>query len=651
MIPELGQYALILALGLALIQIIFIVHGLIKQDIPFLASVRVMSLGQFLLVGISFAALTYALIFNDFSVAYVAENSNRQLPVIYRFCALWGAHEGSMLLWVFILCIWGLAAAFLTRHITDTFRAQVLLIICLIAVGFYIFILLTSNPFVRILPMFPENGRDLNPILQDPGLVIHPPTLYMGYVGFAITFAFALAGLISGEVNREWAKKMMPWAIAAWCFLTLGIVLGSAWAYRELGWGGWWFWDPVENASFLPWLAGTALIHSLIVSEKRALFFTWTIFLAICTFSLSLLGTFLVRSGVLVSVHSFASDPKRGIYMLIFLMLVIGGALSLFAWRGLQDRHQSKAPIYFSAYSRETMLLANNVLLFVAMLTVLLGTLYPLFIDSLHLQKISVGAPYFNLVFIPMMIPLVLLTAIAPTTHWQQTIDAELTKRCLIILFISLLAALCLPTIIGMDFKIKVSLGLLMVFWLIGHLIWHGLLENLISKKTFLSWKRRNWAMLLAHTGLAVTALGIILSTAYSQEQDLRMQPGSHATLGPYQFEFITTTALPLVANYYGTQAQINVYYRHHLIKTLYPEQRIFPISQMETSKAAIDAGIFRDLYVALGSKLPDDPAWSVRIYYKPFIRWIWAGGIMMVLGGIIAWFNRLKMNPLFQRT
>lgn len=664
MIPEFGHYALFLASGLAIAQVVFLLRGAAVNNVAYMQLGSYTAWGQFLLVGMAMATLAYAFLTHDFSVAYVAQNSNSHLPAIYRFCAVWGAHEGSLLLWLFILTGWMVAirlfsapllyatspqSALLgipstgsdparvsndsTRWSIAPMRARILAVLAMIAIGFYLFLLTTSSPFTRLLPNVPADGADLNPILQDFGLAVHPPMLYMGYVGFSVPFAFAMAALLSGRLDPHWARWARPWALVAWCFLTLGIVLGSAWAYRELGWGGWWFWDPVENASFLPWLSGTALIHSLVVTEKRQLFKAWTVLLAVCTFSLSLLGTFLVRSGVLVSVHSFAADPERGLFMLGFLLVVVGGSLALYAWRG----HALVMEGEFTLSSREALLLTNNILLFVAMITVLLGTLYPLIMDALHWGKISVGPPYFNLMFMPLMFPVFVLMAIAPLFQWRNTKVKHLRGKILIYLSIVLILAIVVPLVLGIKVTLLLFCGLALALWVILFTLHHG-----FTWKKWLKFRRlavSQWAMILAHLGVGITALGIICSVANSQQRDVSMHLGDRVKLGPYEFQFQSTANFQ-GPNYEGLKAEIVIYRAGKRLRVLWPEQRFFSVANTATAKAAIDAGIFRDLYIALGSSLPDG-AWSFRIYYKPFIRWIWAGGIVMVLGGALAAADR----------
>ena len=619
-IPELGKFALILALMVSLVQIVFPLWGAHKQIEPYMRLSRLGALIQALLVSISFFCLAYAFISNDFSVRYVAENSNTALPLIYRFCAIWGAHEGSLLLWVYILTLWMAAVSIFSMHLPLSLVARILAVLALVAAGFYVFILLTSDPFSRFLPEIPLNGRDLNPLLQDPGLVIHPPMLYMGYVGFSVAFAFVIAALLEGKLDATWARWARPWTLIAWCFLTYGIVAGSWWAYRELGWGGWWFWDPVENASFLPWLAGTALIHSLIVTEKRNAFKAWTAFLAICCFSLSLLGTFLVRSGILISVHSFASDPHRGEFLLAFLMLVIGGSLALYGWRAKNIKHELHD---FDYFSREAFLLSNNIILFVAMLTVLLGTIYPLIIDELGLAKLSVGYPYFNAVFIPLMIPLFFLMGIAPWMHWKKT--RVNLKRPLCTMFILVCVLACaLPWLARVKMSVMVVLMLALALWVSLNALIQLVKNSRLSQ----------WAMVIAHVGVAVTIIGISLSTAYSEQRNLSMEVGDQVAVGPYKFQLMNLANMT-GPNYHGVVASIQVEEQGRLVSLLHPEQRIYEVSKSVKAKTDIRAGLFSDLYVALGTPL-DKNAWSVRIYYKPFVRWIWGGGILMMLGGII---------------
>lgn len=625
MIPEFGQFALILALGLAFVQATVPLYGAWRGHVQSMRLARFTALGQFAFVGFAFSALAYAFLTNDFSVTYVANNSNTNLPAMYRFCAIWSAHEGSILLWIFILTIWTAAVAVFSRSLPLDMIARVLAVLGMICIGFYVFLLTSSDPFSRMLPNMPLNGADINPILQDPGLAIHPPMLYMGYVGFSVAFAFAIAALMSGKLDSVWARWSKPWTLIAWSFLTFGIVLGSWWAYRELGWGGWWFWDPVENASFLPWLVATALVHSLSVTEKRNVFKAWTVLLAVCAFSLSLLGTFLVRSGVLISVHAFAVDPKRGMYLLRFLAIVVGASLVLYAWRGRKIVNTGS----FQFLSRETMLLANNIVLFIGMVTVLLGTLYPLFINALGLAKISVGAPYFNAVFVPLMVPMLVLIGIGPYFRWQQMSIKHLWLRLGVIFIISLALALILPRLTGASETFGVVLGLLLAFWVIINTTQH-IKKNLT---------RSQWGMIFAHIGLGVTVIGLVLASAYSQSKNLSVTPGQVVSVGPYQFKLQTVSGIK-GSDFNGIQGSVEITKDGEFIGELYPQLRNFPVQQMTTSKTAINVGVFRDLYVAIGNSLPGG-AWSMRVYYKPFIRWIWAGGLLMVVGGLCAVSDR----------
>jgi cytochrome c-type biogenesis protein CcmF len=632
MIPELGQLSLILAFCLALILAIVPLLGAQLDQVGLMRLARPLAVGQGLFVTLSYLALTYAFISNDFSVQYVAANSNSTLPVIYRICAVWGAHEGSLLLWILILNIWMLTISCYSKHLPLEIVARVLAVLGMISVGFLSFILATSNPFIRLLPDFPSNGQDLNPLLQDPGLIIHPPMLYMGYVGFSVAFAFAIAALLTGRFDATWARWTRPWTLTAWCFLTFGITLGSWWAYRELGWGGWWFWDPVENASFLPWLVGTALIHSLIVADRRDLFKGWTIFLAICAFSLSLLGTFLVRSGVLVSVHAFASDPSRGIFILMFLLLVIGGSLALYAWRA-PSLHGSVGR--FALLSRETLLLSNNIILAIAMATVLLGTLYPLIIDALGLGKLSVGPPYFNTVFVPLFIPLLIIIGVGPLCRWHKTDGKTLLKQLLPLLFLSLILGLVLPFLITKQLSAQVAIGLVLASWIIMTTLRYLLNQGRLRLK--------HYGMVFAHIGLAISITGITLTSAYSIERDVQMAPGDNLTIGTYDFKFLDTQAKQ-GPNYRSTVARFSISKDANIITILQPEKRIYMVQQAVMTDAAIDAGLFRDIYIALGNPI-DENSWGVRIYYKPFIRWIWLGGLWMLIGGILAAWDK-RRNP-----
>ncbi len=641
MVPEIGQFALILALLIALTQGVLPIVGAARGIPAWMAIARPAAQGQFTFVALAFGCLAWSFIHNDFSVLNVATNSNSQLPLHYRFAATWGSHEGSLLLWVLMLNIWTVAVTVFSRHLPEPMVARVLGVMGLVSVGFILFLLLTSNPFDRLLPPAPD-GRDLNPLLQDPGMVTHPPMLYMGYVGFSVAFAFAISALLGGRLDATWARWSRPWTTLAWCFLTIGIMLGSGWAYYELGWGGWWFWDPVENASFMPWLVGTALMHSLAVTEKRGGFKSWTVLLAICAFSLSLLGTFLVRSGVLTSVHAFATDPKRGIFILIFLSIVIGGSLALFAWRAPRVGLGGS----FELVSRESMLLTNNVLLVVAAGSVLLGTLYPLFLDALNLGKISVGPPYFDSVFVPLMTPALFLMGIGPLARWKEASLPALAARLKWALAVSLVTALLLPFALG-RWTPLVSFGLLLALWII--------ITSAINLKARLaplggslrsrlaSQPRSYYGMLLAHCGVAVFIIGVTIVKGFESERDVRMAVGDTVTVGGYTFRF-DGVKNGIGPNYSTARGTVAVSREAREIAVLHPEKRIYNAQQMPMTEAAISASLIGDLYVSLGEPVSEDAsggAWSVRVYHKPFVRWIWGGCMIMALGGLFALSDR----------
>jgi len=638
MIPEIGQFSLIFALCVAAVQGTVPIWGAATGNLSMMAVAKPAARGQFVLVLLTFCCLGYAFAVKDFSVLYVAANANSQLPLHYRLAAIWGAHEGSLLLWTFILTIWTVAVTLLSRHLPETMRARILGVMGLVSVGFLLFMLTVSNPFERLIPAA-FDGRDLNPLLQDPGMVMHPPILYMGYVGFSVAFAFAIAALLGGNLDAAWARWSRPWTTAAWCFLTVGIALGSGWAYYELGWGGWWFWDPVENASFMPWLAGTALIHSLAVTDKRGGFKVWTVLLAIMAFSLSLLGTFLVRSGVLTSVHAFATDPKRGLFILVFLAVVIGGSLLLYAWRAPRVGLGGG----FDLVSRESMLLANNVLLVVAMGSVLLGTLYPLFLDALGLGKISVGPPYFDTVFVPLMTPAIFLMGIGPIAQWKKASLPELALRLRWAFGASVVTALLLPFVLG-KWTPLLSLGLLLSLWIVtttmvnirervSHLADNSLTGSLAALP------RAYWGMVLAHCGIAIFIVGVTMVKGFEVEQDLRMNVGETATIGGYTFRFDGAREFK-GPNYLAARGTFNVAKDGREVTMMYPEKRRYSVQNQTMTEAAIDSGLLRDLYVSLGEPL-EDGAWSVRLYHKPFIDWIWGGCLTMALGGLLAISDR----------
>src|SRR5712675_256547 len=633
MIPEIGQLALALAqasLGLA---------GAASGNAAWMGATRPAARGQFVFVAIAFGCLTYAFVANDFTVGYVASNSNSALPLAYRVSGVWGGHEGSMLLWILMLSIWTVGVTLFSRHLPEEMVARVLGVMGLVSTGFLLFILFTSNPFVRVFPA-PADGRDLNPLLQDPGMVLHPPMLYMGYVGFSIAFSFAVAALMSGRLDAAWARWSRPWTTAAWCFLTVGIALGSGWAYYELGWGGWWFWDPVENASFMPWLVGTALIHSLAVTEKRGAFRSWTVLLAICAFSLSLLGTFLVRSGVLTSVHAFATDPKRGIFILAFLTLVIGGSLALYAWRAKQVGLGSK----FDLLSRESFLLTNNVLLIVAAGSVLLGTLYPLFVDALNLGKLSVGPPYFNSVFVPLMAPAAFLIGVGPIARWKHAKIPELAVRLRLAFVLSLVTAVALPFVIG-GWKWRASLGLLLFCWIVAtslQNIWTRLRSQsgqlgLLSR--IKAAPRSYYGMQLAHIGVAVFIAGVTVVTSYQTEKDVKMNIGDTVSVGGYEFR-LNNLSQYQGPNFRAVRADMEVTKSGAPVAVMHPEKRAFTVSGNATSETAIDRSVWRDLYLSLGDEVPGG-GWTVRVYHKPLVNWIWGGALLMALGGGFAVTDR----------
>ena len=634
MVPELGHFALILALVMSLALTILPLTGSLVGNQLLMYTSRSLATGLFFFVTIAFVCLVVAFVQDDFSVAYVAGHSNSLMPVYYKISAVWGGHEGSLLLWVLMLSSWTLAIAHLSKSLPLSLRAQVLSVMGFVAVGFLLFMLFTSNPFDRLLPIPPEDGSDLNPLLQDFGLIVHPPVLYMGYVGFAVSFAFAIAALISGRLDSAWTRWARPWTNTAWAFLTLGIALGSWWAYYELGWGGWWFWDPVENASFLPWLVGTALIHSLAVTEKRGLFKSWTLLLAIFTFALSLLGTFLVRSGVLTSVHAFANDPERGIFILFFLLLVVGGSLTLYALRA-PVVHQK---VGFSWLSRETFLLLNNILLIIIMISVLLGTLYPLIADALKWGKISVGPPYFNLFFMPLMGLICLLMAPGISTNWKRTTWKQLRELLWKPLTAAVVAGALFPALYGDAYEPWAGVAVAVAVWILAagvfdliHRLRHSERWQSGLKKLTLSY----WGMQLAHAGIAVTAIGVCLNTIYTEQRDVRMAQGQAVTTSHYEFilESVEQVRGP---NYLADEATIKVSKDGRYLRHMTPQKRRYLAGGNVMTEVALDPGLFRDLYVAMGEPL-EDGAWAMRVHIKPFVRWIWLGAIFMAIGGGLA--------------
>jgi cytochrome c-type biogenesis protein CcmF len=640
LIPELGHLALIIALAfaicLSLIPLIG-VHSPEQSSLKkLMAYAKPLTYGMFLFTSISIVILAYSFVIDDFSIKYIASHSNTHLPYYFKISAVWGGHEGSLLLWVFSLTAWTAAVARFSDGIEEEFIARVLAVMGMVAIGFIAFTLLTSNPFERLWPNVPMEGRDLNPLLQDVGLIIHPPLLYLGYVGFAVAFAFAVAALMAGKMDAAWARWSRPWTVGAWMFLTMGIALGSWWAYYELGWGGWWFWDPVENASFMPWLIGTALIHSLAVTEKRGTFRNWTILLAIFAFGLSLLGTFLVRSGVITSVHSFAADPSRGIFILVILAIAMGGALTLYAFRASTVASFSR----FAFYSRETALLLCNVILVVATVTVLLGTLYPLLVDALGYGKISVGPPYFNAVFVPIMSILFIIMGIGPLIRWKKAKKGELRKHLLNSSVFSISFGLLFPVIYGGEFNILVAMGITLATWVFLVVVKEVRNQLRTSGKLTIS----HLGMATAHAGIAITIVGVTIVSMYESETNVKMALNEKVTVSGYEIEFkgIKHVEGP---NYSAEQGQINIYKvtgdnESDFVTLLKPERRSYRVQTMGMTEAGIDPGLFRDVYVALGDPLPGG-AWAIRVHYKPFVRWIWLGAIFMSIGGILSMLDK----------
>ena len=638
MIPELGHLALILALVIAGVQATFPLAGAARGHARWTALARPAAWTQCALVVTAFGCLAHAFVVNDFSVTVVATHSNAQLPLHYRVAATWGSHEGSLLMWVLMLSAWTALLAAFSDGLSDVFVARVLGVLGILTVGFLLFLLLTSNPFQRLVPAPPE-GRDLNPVLQDWGMVVHPPLLYMGYVGFAVAFAFAIAALLAHPRDLAWVRAVRPWTIAAWSFLTVGIALGSWWAYRVLGWGGWWFWDPVENASFVPWLAGTALVHSLAVAERRGTFLRWALLLAITTFSLSLLGTFLVRSGVLISVHTFANDPKRGVFLLGFLTAVVGAALLLFAWRAPRLAPGGR----FDALSRESFLLANNLLLVVGAATVLLGTLYPLVLDAFQLGRISVGTPYFETVFTPLIGPLALLIGLGPLARWKSARLGDVAARLRWAFGVSAVTAVALPFVLG-AWSPGICFGLACATWIVAtsavHLLERVRLLPVADLGARLAAQPRGYyGMLAAHGGLALFIAGVTLVKGYEVERDVSMAVGEHVELGDQQFRFMGTT--PIVGvNYTGSRGVVEVIRDGAVVDTLHPEKRRFNSQGVVTTEASIRSRPTGDLYVSLGEPLAGG-GWSLRLYAKPFVGWVWGGCFLMALGGVLAASDR----------
>lgn len=635
MIPELGHVALIIAFGLSILMAVIPLIGSYLNNVLWMSSARSLAAGTLFFVLIAYASLTWSFMHDDFSVAYVAHSSNSFLPWFYKLCAVWGGHEGSLLLWIVMLSAWTFAVAVMSRTLPLAMVARVLSILGMISCGFLSFTLLTSNPFDRLLPNIPAEGGDLNPLLQDPGFIIHPPMLYMGYVGFSVAFAFALAALLSGRLDSAWARWSRPWTTAAWSFLTFGIALGSWWAYYELGWGGWWFWDPTENASLMPWLAGTALVHSLAVTEKRGIFKSWTILLAIFAFSLSLLGTFIVRSGVVTSVHAFASDPSRGLFILFFLAAVIGGSLLVYAIKAPTIRSSAR----FTLLSRELFLLLNNMVLMVILFVVLLGTLYPMIADAMGWGRISVGPPFFNMFFVPLALVLCLLLGIGSISNWKQTKIQRYRKYLTLPIVVSVCFAAAAPALLGYEYKLAALVTLFVGAWVIFGSLADGYNKASMGKRSFisglLSLKPSYTAMLLAHFGVGLAVIGGGLSNIYAVQKDVRLAPQDEVLVAGYRFVF--NGAKPVKGpNYSSQQAQLSVFKEGAFLVEMSPEKRRYFSGGSMMTEAAVDSNIMRDLYIALGEPLDDD-AWAVRIYVKPFVALIWLGAFLMGLGGFVA--------------
>jgi cytochrome c-type biogenesis protein CcmF len=638
MIPEIGHIALIIALTMAVLQALLPMVGAQRCNWSWIMLAKPLARGQFLFIAVSYACLTYAFISNDFSVRYVASTSNTALPLLYKVSGVWGAHEGSLLLWALLLSGWTVVVSLFSQSIPQLILARVLSVMGMISIGFISFMLFTSNPFTRLFPA-PLDGRSLNPLLQDPGLAIHPPMLYMGYVGFSVAFAFSIAAMIDGKLDAAWARWVRPWTNIAWVFMTLGIAMGSWWAYYELGWGGWWFWDPVENASLMPWLVGTALIHSLSVTEKRAAFKSWTVLLAIFSFSLSLLGTFLVRSGVLTSVHAFTTDPTRGLFILAFLVIVIGGSLILYAWRAPSLRSIGQ----FSVISRESGLLLNNVFLVAMAGSVLLGTLYPLALDALGVGKISVGPPYFNQIMVPLAIPLCLTMGGGLMLRWKKDSASRISKKIIIPMGLALIIAILLPLLFAPEQHGLTFIGLILASWVaLTAMIW-----LLNQGRSPFKIPAATWGAVIAHIGMAVTVTGITLTSIYSLEKDVRLAPEEEYSLGDYQFKLIGVKEIQR-DNYVAYQGTVEARENGKPTILMHPEKRTYRSQSRPMTEAAIDPGIFRDLFVALGEPLGKG-SWSLRIYHKPFVRWIWLGALFMALGGFMAAIDKRYRRLAFK--
>jgi len=639
MIAEFGQLALIFALVLAGLLSTLPLIGAWRGDSRLIDTATSLTIGLFVFIAVAWGTLAWGFLVNDFTIKYVAGHSNLLLPWYYRISGVWGGHEGSLLLWILMLSGWMVAVVALSKPLSREFRARVLAVMGMIAVGFLLFTVLTSNPFDRLLPGAPD-GNDLNPLLQDPGMIFHPPLLYMGYVGFAVAFAFAIAGLLGGKVEREWIRWAKPWTLAAWSFLTGGIALGSWWAYYELGWGGWWFWDPVENASFMPWLVGTALIHSQAVSEKRGAFPAWTVLLSIAAFSLSLLGTFLVRSGVLTSVHAFANDPERGLFILAFLAVVVGGSLLLYALRAPRIATGEG----FDTISRESALLMNNIFMVVAAAMVLIGTLYPIVVDLAGWGQISVGPPYFGSMFILLMTPIVLLLPLGPMTRWQHDQFLRALRPLLGALAGAVVGGMIISAWLG-AWNLRAVTGWIGGLWLI-----FGALAFVLRQKrqTSFGLTRGQWGMSLAHLGVGVFVIGVAMVESTTFERDLRVEPGQTIEAAGYQFRLneVVTVKGP---NWSAEEARVTVLKNGRELLEMTPQKRRFYRSGQVMSEIALQPGVFRDLYVAMGEPIGTGGAWGLRIHIKPFVRWIWGGAVLMLIGGLLAATDRRYRQPARQ--
>jgi cytochrome c-type biogenesis protein CcmF len=634
MIPQLGYLSLTIALGLAILLAIFPLWGAKRGNIQLMNSASTLALAVFFFTTLSLLALIYAFVVDDFTVAYVASHSNSLLPMRFKVTAVWGGHEGSFLLWAFIYALWMAAVAVRSKAIPLIMRSRVLGIMGLVSIGFYLFILLMSDPFETLLPYFPVDGRDLNPLLQDFAMIIHPPLLYMGYVGLSVSFAFAIAALLTGKLDSTWAKWSRPWAVAAWMFLTLGITVGSWWAYYELGWGGWWFWDPVENASLMPWLITTALIHSFAVTEKRGIFKSWTVLLAIAGFSLSLLGTFLVRSGIVVSVHAFASDPDRGLFILGFLFIVIASSLTLYA---VKATHM-KSYVKYTLFSREVFLWGNNIILVVATLVVLLGTFMPMVHKELGMGSISIGSPFFTEIFSYLLLPFALLLGVTPLMRWKQNKLNTLKKPVLIAVVISCVVGLLWLSLTRSFVNNMALLGVILAVWIGISTVQSIMAKNEVKEQGFSALSRftgSEWSMILGHSGFAVALVGMVLTSSYGVERDVRMFPGDSIELAEHHFKLVKIKPIS-AENYTGHAAVVDVTHNGEQVAHMVAEKRFYTVQRSSMTEAAVDAGLTRDLFVALGEQFKDG-SWALRVYHKPFIRWIWFGGLIVALGGLFA--------------